>query len=1427
MENSSKVVSYGKAVITPLSSTNWEISNFLDNNAFAKNGLRVSNHVVATIDSNTFTNSTSHIAFYPRNNHQPCDFIKIALWQLLAFSGLDLLTQQTLSKETNEDDGDLQNGPTAETTISATEEPKIVYQAYVNGRYRGRSDDFNDMTLDNQLRFINDNHYTIVSREDYNGQIAAYDRSLMEVTSTVGQNYVLLEYLRGKKDPSTTTAYRIWILQEVGSKGDINKTIANRIASIREKSKGRQRKKKDFTYDDVWRQISDNRSFGENVGSALYQNKNTFKNLNLVNNTVLHDRDNPVYPEKILSVGQWRQILSGIGPQGVTGQRVNHLPILYPNDADEKRFIYTNYFSSDLKYFQPLPEFRDSFVIATIRDLQEEYFMDKTRIDIYRSLVYPTIERNFSKQIRGKAANAIALPSLPTVLRDNVNFQTNMVINPSTSHSLDGQSYPNLNPNEYEGDAIQGKVYYPGSSNTFLYVRALAHEHLLPYYNSLVKDAKNMYELKNARIEGMRRALEYVRPIFDGIGNCNVGPGMQGVINTAKILRKENFNQIFVEMPNASSQMHFQDNFMTYVLSGAEHYLFLSTLHCDFYTLYMNSSCCYLLIRDKCHTCQDGDPGTGKTELFHVLKRCFPPGVCQEVSNESTMAHFFGTDKLWMIKIRNEPDPLRDGGANVRSNPIAMAKTEMEKTILSEQEGKKTISVFDKEKSKWIEKVIHVILSIVTVSNTNQGKNSRSNAVNDRAYNSHIAKKRRLNKGVSYMKSAQSSQNAMRKSETNTYIHNMWWISRNVGFISALHDIDCGLTDANFVIFDDMQEHLEKHFDLNVRSIERCRANARSQILHDAVNILLHHKPLHKQLNFYIDDELVDEKLSEKLGQLYTDDEQNTLKHEHHCTLYRLARNNKLSSFQEDDSVEVECVINLLDNIIHSKVYDEENEHAKPQLLKEPEKLKRKWEYLDLWDPLETYEVDDTVKVHVTGKESNFTSYFYEAKCVKTNVGEKPLFVKDSEFWEFNTTVVESLLGKYFQEPIQFDEERGLEFFMDVNRLNYCTVDVAVRNYALMRNEFVAESQDKIHREIVAMGISKLKRIDTTNPFASFYQPREEVRNPTYEAVDLNYIKLDTQNALINELKEQLKRKLTVGLQVHASDQVLNDTIDVLRNQTYHNVFYKAFANDTISKKWPRIDKIQGHDKWFFPYDLTGVENWYESNEVAPDSDEVYSLRNEQMKQYNSNADKKPVMVRKKNVVYVLVAWLDDMDHAVKEKEDHFLSVLSKYKYFAEEEEEKKILVGHAWTGEVVAKDAQGNTFNKKWCDPSISKAITVKGSNTYCKTFREKNVVDVATHKIHGREKQNVQSSAEKVDIHYDDYAMKVRLTQLDEFDPEEYKSVDESVIKSWMKNRYGAYSKKTLKDELNLSQSPIFDDSFPLSYVQSKFDDETANPS
>ncbi len=1431
MANSSKVVSYGKAVLDTLSAKNWEISNFLDNNNFAENGLPIASHVQATFDDSTFTNSTNDLAFYPRTTPKPHDFVKIALFQLLGFTGLDLLVNETSSDETNDTpSGSNDEGPNNETILNAPDEPKIVY-AEDDGSYCSRSEEFNTMDIENQIQFINDNDYNIVTREEFDSQMAAYDLQSNQVTHTKGQNYVLIEYLQGKNDPSNTTGYRIWILQECGAKGDISKTMANRIANGRiEKSK---KKKKELKYDDTWRQIRDNKSFGETVGSALYQNKNTLKNLHQANFKVLHDRNNPVFPETVLSVGQWQQIINGRGADGIS--RVNHLPLLYPNDADERRFIYTNYFSQDMQFFQPIEEFRKSFVLVTIRDLQEEYFMDKTRTDIYRSLVYPTIQRNLVKQVQPKPTHGITTV-LPTLLQSNPNFQNNLCIHPANSYSLDGQSYPNVNPNDYQSDGIQGKQFLPGSSNTFLYVRAMAHEFLLPYFNNLIKDCKTMEDRKQARIEGMEKALEYVKPIFDGVGNCNVGPGMQGVINVRNLLLKENFNQIFVNMTNVNNDVHFQDNFMSWMLSGAEYYLFLSTLQCDFYTLYINSSCCYLLIRDKTNTLQAGDPGTGKTEVFHALKRTFPPGVCQEVSNESTMAHFFGTDKIFMVKIRNEPDPLRDGGANVRSNPIAMAKTEMEKTILSEQEGKKTISVFDKENSKWVEKVIHVILSIVTVSNTNQGVKSKSKAINDRAYNTYITKKRRLNKGVSYMKSGQSSQSELRKQETNTFIHTMWWINSTLALISAMMDIDCALSDANFLIFDDIQEYLEKHFELNTRSIERCRNTARSQTLYDTVNILLHYKPIDKELKFYIDGNLVHDELNEELGKMYTDETQVAFKHEHHCTLFRHKITNALVSKVDLDDmeeyIEQPCIIDLLRNCIHSKIYNVDEPNARPELLKEQEKLSRKWQYKDIWNSDKLYTIGETCKVHVSGKESNYGSYYFISKCLKPHSNQKPIILENTPYWEFQVTITESLLGKYFQEPIQFEGERATEFFMDVNRLNYCTIDVGLRTFALMRNEFVAESQDKIHREIVSMGLGKLKRIDHSNPFASFYQPREEVRNPTFEGVDLHYIKLDNQNAVVQELREQLKQKLTVGLVVNASDQVLNDTIDKLRHNTYHNVFYKSFGVNRGVNNCPHYPWIEtntsGEETWLFPYDNSNVNSWYQTNDESNEftEDAVYTLRNEEMKEYNRNSDKKPVLIRKKNVLYVLVAWLDDMDYAVKEEEDHFLSILSQYQYYSSENETKKILVGHAWSGEVDTTDRNNNPIKKKWCDPSISRSISVKGLNSFRKTFREKNVVDSATHLIHGRQKSNTRATTEVVDIHYDDYALKVRLKQLDEFEESEMADYDDETSKSFFQNKYGAYSKITLKKHLNESQPGIFQENFPFSYVQHKFEEETSAP-
>ena len=73
--------------------------------------------------------------------------------------------------------------------------------------------------------------------------------------------------------------------------------------------------------------------------------------------------------------------------------------------------------------------------------------------------------------------------------------------------------------------------------------------------------------------------------------------------------------------------------------------------------------------------------------MLHIITTLKCPGVCQAEANASAVAHFFGDDKHFLIKIRNEPDPMRDGGSAIKGNAAAMRLTEIEKSMRSEQEG--------------------------------------------------------------------------------------------------------------------------------------------------------------------------------------------------------------------------------------------------------------------------------------------------------------------------------------------------------------------------------------------------------------------------------------------------------------------------------------------------------------------------------------------------------------------------------------------------------------------------------------------------------------------------------------------------------------------------------------------------------------------
>ena len=1405
-------VSYGHA-LTSVSRNNYESSNLLNNNKFAIDGLSVQAHAVYSVNKHTFTDSATELAWYPPMNNNPQIWGKITLWELMARVGFDLLTHV---EDQSGGDGD---NPHQNTDLPPPPElPKVVYR--LNDKLHSDQEcheGFNRKSAADQQTWVDQHSYVIVdTHEAYLQTMTEYQAALTEYTQTMnkkGQNYVLLEYFTGRTDPDNVSGYRIWILQEQGAKSSITQKFSDRISfdSIQKKNLGKRKHKQEKTFHDLWQNINSNGALAKTVGNSLYDDAYHF-DLRESSRSLLSNKENPAHPETIFSCGQWNQIICGTdGSVDAEGNpiRMNHLPCLYPNcDIDPQRFVWNNYFDAELTVFKPHEDFRSSMILLNARDLAEDIFMSKYRLDAYVKYVLPMMRTTLGNILKPKASKAIQVGALSAAVSERYAFASKPIV-PSKEPQFEGQSFHCVNPSTSMSTiGINGKVMHPGESNSFFYQRALAHQHNKPYFEKLMKYATTRNEKKTARIKALGKALEYLYPIFNGSGNCNIGKGLSGIINTQNRLKKQNFSCIFIEMPNLHRDLSFQDNFMAWMLNGQEFYMYLSTLHCDFYRLLINSGCAYLLIRDKTHTCQSGDPGTGKSELLHVITMLKCPGVCQAEANASALAHFFGDDKHFLIKIRNEPDPMRDGGSAIKGNAAAMRLTEIEKSMRSEQEGEKSISQFDAVLGKYVERKIHVWLSMVILENSNHAMNKRSKARNDRDHKVHIAKTIRPKKNVAYMKSSQGSQSEPRSRQTQMFINKNHWIDQEFAKICAMMDVDGGLSDVSYDIFDDVQDYLQSHLELNVRSIERCRNNCRTQIIYNVINILFHHRPFNKVLQFYIGEERVGATLNQELGQtevFVNDQETKTMyKFEHHCTLYR-DEDQKLHSGPHPTRqwIPVECVIDLINNIIYSKDTNNIDETGKPLLLLEEQKLQRKWILKNLWRPRKSYKEGSVCRVHVTGEESQYASYYVKFKCLKEHVNQAPDLRTTTEYWERLHSKKESLLGKYFQQEIKYSGAYAIEQWMDINRLLYCDVGTAIRTIALMRSEFVAPSQDKIHREIVRMGINRLKAVDTSSPCKSFYPVRDrDEKTNNLDDVDPNYICIGSETLVKLELAEQLKKKLTVGLLVNTSEIVLSTTIEDLHQNTSANVYYKNFGGSPTS--YPYMDG----ETWKLDF----------NNALWKDK------RNYYFKEQDQPFTRQPVILKKKcgstTKLYVLVAWLDDFHHDTREEEDRFLSILSSYNYPALNEEKTTILIGHPWSGKVHYKDREDQLKHIDWCDPSISKAITIKGGPQHKKVFKEKNVVDSISQKIQGRPMMQSTATIHRIDIDYDDYAMKLRLKHLDEYDH----TMD-------IKRFVPAYSVRHLHKELNSSQKPILNKTdsegnlieYTRQHVNDKFERET----
>lgn len=1396
------VVSYSKAVLNQSSIRNFEMCKMLRNDKFAKNGEAMASHAVFTVPSNIFTSSPNQTCFYPDDKISAQDKVRIMMFQLFARVGEDALTKP----EGDEDEEEEEEAPHEEVSLNAPAKPKIVYRD--NGYLALKDEDqlaFNEMELHEQEEYVQKNGYTILDDEEaYDNDWQEYLENLESFNEIVGKKgffHVVLEYLSCKENPSKTFAYRFWILQEEGAKGNISKLFARRIASTtNDKKKKYQRKKKqERTYYEQWKNITNNGKFAEYVGNSLYCNHKHF-DINKAKKTILWKKENPVQPEHVFNVGQWEQIIHGIDE---SGNSVSHLPSLYPNmDADPDCFNYTNYFDQHCHIFRPKEKFRNNMILLSSQDLKEGIFMEKHRPDIWAKTILPMIQAHNTELLKPKPVPSGPSRNLPMSIADHDAFKKS-VIKPRKDSHLVGLSESFKNPNNGIFDyADSGKLLLPGESNSFFFQRALAHEFLLPYFTNLLKYARSCAERKTARIKVMRRALAYAEPIFAS-GDSNVGDGLRGIINTPERLKRNfKFSQLFVKFENLRNDLGFQDNFMAWFLDGAQKYLYLSYLGPYFYKLYMNVACAYMLIKDKTHVSQSGDPGTGKSELLDQLTQTKCPGVCKVESNASAMAHFFGDDICFHIKVRNEPDGYRDGGAAVKGNLNAQRATELEKTARSEQEGIKSISEFDAQLNRYVKRDIHVYLSAVIVENTNQDTKKREAARNDRDNLSHIPKCTLTHNTVADMKSAQSNQDTNRQFECSVFKNTLHYLDHELGKVSAMTDFDGGLTEANFAAFDDVLEYLQNHIDANPRSVERCRNTCRAQVFYDAIIILFHHEPPKKKLQFYIGQERVCSSLNKHLQERYNEDCTN-FQYEHNCKLYRDLQTSLLHSKQDlsETREEVNCVIDLVNGLVYSKdmtVIDEDTK--KPRLILEDQTLTRKWIFKKLWNKTSKYKVGDRCRIHTPGSETaNYASTVSHYECLVDNKGMDPS--KDSEHWKLIDKQVESLLGKYYQQEIEYVGDKAVEMWLDIDRLLYCTVDIAVRTFALMRVEFAPQSRDKINHEIVKLGQTRLMNLDS-RPWKMFLPLRDDIRELQHEDIDLNYILIDSERNLKLKLVENLKQKSGQGIVVYTSDTVLNHAIDSLCKEKLASNYYPKFKNN----EYPHIVDEQ----WQLPFQKENLIN----------------MRNNKLKERKEKPEKRPVMIRKRAGqtinVYMLVSFIDDYLHDLngKESNDRYLSLLRKYKYYSPKEEKKKILISEGWGGKVKKKKKNGELYDSSEFLPSISSYITIEGSPNKLQVFREKNVVTKSSHLIHGRKRKKVSARRDRVDVHFDDYAMKLRLRQLDDYEGED-KDLDEEGKKKFFKSYLAAYSKREMKKELNKVQEAILPYDYPDEFAQQMVDE------
>jgi len=1377
-------IPFGDVRQDTMSTKNYEIHNVLEKNDFAKDGIKLQSHAVFTVPSNLFTSSPNTTTFEKNlKNTSPISGIKIQLFQLFAVVG-GLVLKGPDKKDDEESDE-----PMEETELDGgpPPKPKILYRD-TYGELQTEDEElsaFESLSPAEKESFLDDFGYEEKTQEDYNNLWNQYiddKEAYVALRSKSGSFYVCLEYCPQEHRKEKAAAYRLWILQEEGAEGNISKTFGQLLEfNAQEKLKKMRKRKHDPPkYADNWKEIDNVVEFTQKCGMALFQSKLIF-NPDAVKKSkkVLYEREHPCRPEDVFDVRHWLNMTQGLDAE--TGHERNFIPEFFSDsNIDMEHFRISNYFPDNNLTFQPKAEFRKNMILLERKDLLEGALTNKHRPDLFINAIVQ--QMNLAKTHERKVVAPPMRQNLTGSFAQDPAFRPRKIrIIPNAE--CQGQSFKFIEPTvENYSDK---KIFKPGD-NTFYFQRAISNKQIYPKLNK-VTQVGSMEARFSVMIECLEEALKLGQPIFAADSSCNLGDHLLGIVETPNVLAEDNYSYKFINVNNYDSDLHFQDNFMAFVLEVMEFNLYISHLQCQVYKLLINCGSAYRQILDKTHVSQEGDPGTGKSECFNVVKKIKCNGVCKLESSASAKAYAFGPDICFGIIVRHEPDPTRNYGSS-NGNHAAQSKTEMEKQMRTEQRLTTKTTVQNKETGKFGIQTESKNISCIILENTNADMDKYEVGRKDRDHQTYIMKTTRPDKSVAQMNSAKSNASEERKRADSMQIYKLQYMDYLFAKINMMQDFVGGLSEVDFTIFDMVTKHWRKFPDLNVknnRSIERCRNNCRAQVQYDAIMILFMSPPPNKQLLFFLNGKTLSEDLQDRLEDAFK-----FSKTDVDCVLLKSEHNELFSDDVDDIELEglqeVNCCINLLNNVVY--IVDEDGNREKTQALFEHKWMHDLYTSMLPWHEDREFEQGEKCFIHVTGKDANYASYLKSFVCLKTNQNEHP---ESSDCWQEESYEVESLLGKYYQETLEFEGERAIEQWCDINRLLYSTVDTSIRTYALMRDEFMREHDHKVRNEIVRLGISQMKNISLDKPWQSFKKDvftdaRAELAE---DNVDLNYVFIGTKNSLMGIIKENLKNSLKKGMPTIPNDNVIRKCIRQLE-EYYADSYYPEFAKSTETSYGSSPQRLYPHfqkdsDVWQLPFK----------------EDAQVNKRNSELKASGAAVTKRKVIERVNEKFYILVSFMDDfmqLQNSQSEelyRGDQYLNALSKFKYFSPEKESKKILIAQDWSGMIVNKKNK----EERYVNPSLSSYLTIEGDPSEKQSIREENTIDdYSARNLSLR--ISTKRRNEKVNIHLDDFAMKKHLKKLhmlpDFKDDEEEKEYIEKHLK--------VYSKNQLKKQLNETKPP-----------------------